>query len=393
MPPRLKPVPRIRQKPQHQHPREPRRGQRQRDGRKIARAQKRDDQERHEENDGRAEILHQRQTSADRRGIRDKQNDVPLRHQPRKRGRADVNEAHLHELRRLERKPAQLDPVARAVFLHAEDQVEHQQPHACHRGQIPHGLRPFQIAQRPANGQKHAHARANRQQLLDQTLRRGARHHRQPHRAQEKRQRLRLKSRPAEDPQPEIQRPFQPDQPAERRQLQRRVAPAEDQLQRRQQLKQRQKQQRRRLPHGAARARARAGLDALLLLRDGHERKVDPAHRDHVAEPQRRQRGLPPVDEHAGFRLRVRDRPAPVVIPRQNRVRARDRRVPQLHVAARAAPNQTFPVRHRDMRPVRRRQPGPDLRLLPERQQTHRAPHQNSQRQHRKHIAQPRGRL
>ena len=174
MPPRLKAVARVGQKAQYQNAREARRGDGQRDGRKVAGAQERDDKERDKENDRGSEILHERQTRADHGGIGDEQHDIALCHQPRERGRADIDKADLDELRRLERHAAQLDPVARAEFFHAKEQIERQQADACYGGQIPHGLCPLQIAQRPADDEEHAHARDDSKQLLDQTFRRGA---------------------------------------------------------------------------------------------------------------------------------------------------------------------------------------------------------------------------
>jgi len=62
--------------------------------------------------------------------------------------------------------------------------------------------------------------------------------------------------------------------------------------------------------------RAGPGLNALLFLCQGDEREIHAAHRNDVAEAQRGQRRLPPVDEHAGFGVRVGDRPAAVVVAR-----------------------------------------------------------------------------
>ena len=316
MAPCLKAVSRIGQKAQHQNAREARRGDGQCNRRKVAGAQERDDKERDKENDCSSEILHKRQTRADHGGIGDEQHNIALCHQPRERGRADIDKADLDELRRLERHAAQLNPVARTEFFHAEEQVERQQTDARNSREIAHGLRPLQIAQRPADDEERAHARNDCQKLLDKAFRRGARHDGKAHRTQEKRQRLGLKARSAERTKREIQRPFQPDQPAEGGQLQRRLAAAEDELNSRQQLEQRQKQQRRHLMHGMAGPRAGPGLNALLLLCQGDERKIHAAHRNDVAEAQRGQRRLPPVDEHAGFGVRVRDRPAAVVVAR-----------------------------------------------------------------------------
>lgn len=102
-----------------------------------------------------------------------------------------------------------------------------QQSDTCYGGQIPHSLCPLQIAQRPADDQKYTHARNDCKQFFDQTFRCGTRHNGKSHRAQEKRQCLRLKAGSAEHAQTEIQRPLQPNQSAEGGQLQRGIAAAE----------------------------------------------------------------------------------------------------------------------------------------------------------------------
>ena len=68
--------------------------------------------------------------------------------------------------------------------------------------------------------------------------------------------------------------------------------------------------------HGVAGPRAGAGLNALLLLCQRDERKIYTAHRNDITEAQRRESRLLSVDKYAGFGVRVRDRPAAVVVAR-----------------------------------------------------------------------------
>ena len=103
------------------------------DGRKIARAQKRNDEKRHKEDDRRAKVVHESQAPADGRRIADKQNQVPLCHQSLQGRRAREHEADLDQLRRLERDASKLHPVLRAEFLNAEKQVRRQQQNTAGR--------------------------------------------------------------------------------------------------------------------------------------------------------------------------------------------------------------------------------------------------------------------
>ena len=68
--------------------------------------------------------------------------------------------------------------------------------------------------------------------------------------------------------------------------------------------------------HGMAGPRAGPGLNALLFLCQGDEREIHAAHRNDVAEAQRRESRLLSVDKYAGFGVRVGDRPAAVVVAR-----------------------------------------------------------------------------
>ena len=103
------------------------------DGRKVARTQERNNQERHKEDDRRAKVVHERQAPADGRRIADKQNQVPLRHQSLQGRRARKHEADLDQLRRLERDASKLHPVFRAEFLNAKKQVRRQQQNTAGR--------------------------------------------------------------------------------------------------------------------------------------------------------------------------------------------------------------------------------------------------------------------
>ena len=153
------------------------------------------------------------------------------------------------------------------------------------------------------------------------------------------------------------------------------------------QLEQRQHQQRQPRAHHCP-AGSRLRLNAFLLLRDGNERKINAAEGQHVPELHDRQLRRLSVDQHASGGACVHDGPAAVVIARQHRVRARNRRVFQRHIAALSPPDQALPVHDGDTVAGGSCEPRPDLRLAPEQQQRLSAPQQNHERQQRKDIAQ-----
>ena len=128
-------------------------------------------------------------------------------------------------------------------------------------------------------------------------------------------------------------------------------------------------------------------LNALLLLRDGNERKLHTAERQHIPKAHNRQALLLSVHKNAARRARVHDRPTAVVIAREHSVCARDRRILERHVAALAASDEALPVHDRNTVSRRPRQPRPDLRLAPEHQKGFSAADENHERQQRKDIA------
>ena len=386
--PRGEALERIGLEPQRQHPGKARARAGQRDRRHVAGAQKRDHKERHKEDDGRAEVVHQREAAADGRRIADEHHQISLCHQAVQRRRARIHEADLHQLRRLERHAAQLDPVARAELFRAEHEVHRQKQNTSRRGEVAEHLRPLEVAQRPPHKEEHDKSRAEREKFLQQTLRCARRHDGEAHRREEKRDGLHIKAASPHQLQPEKQRPFHQHQTQKRQQHLRPPPAAHHGQERHQQLKHREQQQRHRRRHAHAAAPARLGLDLLLLRRDRHERELHAAETQHIAEFHLCKLHWLAVQLRPGFRPAVEDRPAPIVIPRQDRVRPRDRRVFEQHIAAPSAAQQIFPVRHGDAVARLRRQPCPDLRLAPERQQRHRAPRHDQDRQQRHHIPQ-----
>ena len=94
-----------------------------------------------------------------------------------------------------------LDPVLRAVFFHAEEQVEHQQRNARGRRQIAELLRPLQIAQEPAEDQEHRDPGPKRDHFLFECVRVGGRDHTDAQRRQEQRDCLHVEAAPAHQPQ------------------------------------------------------------------------------------------------------------------------------------------------------------------------------------------------
>ncbi len=131
------------------------------------------------------------------------------------------------------------------------------------------------------------------------------------------------------------------------------------QLQTRQHLKHRQKQQRQRRTDLLAGACADGGLNPLLLLRDGNERKVHAAQRDHVAKADGTHVRIRAVDADTALGADVGNAPAAVVIARQDGMTAGYGRIVEHHVAAGRAPDKTLPVRHGDLLAGGRGKPRP----------------------------------
>ena len=101
MPPHGEPPQGVRRDFQRQHPGEDQRRNGQRHGAHTAGTKIRDHKEGAEENQRRAEIVHQGKQAADENGIGDKNVNIPLAHDSVHGGRAGIDEADLAQFRRL----------------------------------------------------------------------------------------------------------------------------------------------------------------------------------------------------------------------------------------------------------------------------------------------------
>ncbi len=257
----------------------------QRDRGEAAGAQEGDDEERDEEDERRAEVVHQGKAAADGGGIDNEQEQVPPRYDAVHRGCTDIEEAELDQLGRLERDAAKRDPVARAVVLLPEHQIDEQQKHAADGGQIAKFLRAGQVAQRPADDQIDHDAAEQADELLCEIggIIRGD--DGKAERTEEKGQRFHLVAAAVHHTQHGKQQPAhgQQAEEAQHDRLGRFGLRAHPELQRCQELEDRQQKQGQRRGGLMGRARAAGKLLLELGLRDGCKHHVHAAERDGIA--------------------------------------------------------------------------------------------------------------
>ena len=171
MPPGCKPVQRVGRNPQCQHTGKAQRRTGKANGANAAGTQIGDNQERAEEDHSGSEVIHQCQKAADYNRVGNEQNQISFVHDPVHGGCAGIDKADLTELRRLQRKAANYQPVFGAIILLAEKQCNNQEAHTRQHRQIAEALCALQIPQRPANQQKHTHAHDHGRGLLEHLLR------------------------------------------------------------------------------------------------------------------------------------------------------------------------------------------------------------------------------
>ena len=138
------------------------------DGAHAAGTQIGDDEKGAEEDQRRAEVVHQRQQAADDHGIGNEEDQIPLVHDPVHGGSTGVHKADLAELRGLQGQIADDQPVLRAVVFLAEEQRHHQKAHTGQHRQIAEALGPLQVPEGPADEQKHQNAQNHGSTLLAQ---------------------------------------------------------------------------------------------------------------------------------------------------------------------------------------------------------------------------------
>ena len=303
MPPHGKPTQSVGRDFQRQHSRKDQRRNGQRHGTHTAGTKIRDHKKGAEENQRRAEVVHQGKQAADENGIGDKNVNIPLAHDSVHGGRAGIDEADLAQLRRLQGQAADDQPVFRAVILGAEHQRHHQKAHARHRGQIPDDLRPFQIPQRPADDEKRHHAQRHGGKLLHRLPRlyRGDGGH--THGTQEERHGLHLKGLPADHAVENVQQPLAQENAAEAHENagDRLLLPAQQEAQQHQALQDGQHHQIRHAVPAAGCLGAKLCLTRFLMLRNGLELHFHTADGDTVFWLQRANLNLSAVDQRSVF--------------------------------------------------------------------------------------------
>ena len=284
MPPYGKPPQGVGRDFQRQHSRKDQRRNGQRHGTHTAGTKIGDHKEGTEENQRRAEVVHQGKQTADENGIGDKNVNIPLAHDSVHGGRAGIDEADLAQLRRLQGQAADDQPVFRAVILGAEHQRHHQKAHARHRGQIPDDLRPLQVPQRPADDEKRHHPQRHGGKLLHglPRLHRGDGRH--AHGAQEEGHGLHFKGFPTNHAVEQVQQPLPQENAAEAHENagDRLLLTAQQKSQQHQALQNGQHHQVRHAVPAAGGLGAKLRLTRLLMLRNGLELHFHTADGDTV---------------------------------------------------------------------------------------------------------------
>ena len=132
---------------------------------------------------------------------------------------------------------------------------------------------------------------------------------------------------------------------------------------------------------------AKLRLTRLLMLRNGLELHLHTADGDTVFGLQRANLNLSAVDQRSVLGTGIRDRPAAVVVPGQDRMVPGHGGKVDGHVAGLAPADDVFPMGDGNLAAVGHVQPRPDLRLPPERQQGQDAAQKQYGAEHRHGIA------
>ena len=322
MPPGGKPAQCVGRNTQGQNPRKNQGRAGQGDGTHASGTKIRNNQERAEENQRRAEVIHQRQQSADHHGIGNEQNQIPLVHNPVHGGRAGVDKTHLGQLRGLQRQSADDQPVLRAIVFRAEQQRNDQEAHARQHRQIPEAFGPLQIPQGPADHKEHQNTQNHGRRLLAQLLRlhRGNGRHAQS--AQKKGQRLHLKGASAYHQIEEKQHPLADRYGTEAQEIgpELLLRPVQQESCQHNRLQQRQNQQPQQSAPAAGAPGPQLGLKLLLPLGNNLQLHIHTADGNGIPLMDGTDIHFFPVDPGPGFGTGIRNRPAAIVISRKYRV-------------------------------------------------------------------------
>ena len=356
----------------------------------AAGAQIGDDQERAEKDQRCAEIIHQRQETADYRRIADKENQIPLVHDPVHGGCPGKNEAHLRQFRRLNGHRANNQPVLCAIVFLAEYQSNYQKTDACNRGKIPEPLGPLQVAQRPADEQECNQAQANGDQLLDGFSRFYRKNRSHAHAAQEKRQGLHLKGTAVDSAIEEKQQPLAGHNAAKAQQdILSVFSPAgEQKAHGTEDLQHGQQQNVSKAVPERTGPGTQLGQSGLLSGRDRLQHHLYTANGNHIVGIHSADMHPSAVDIQAGFGFRVRNGPTSVIITGQYRMISGYRGEIHHNIAAFASTDNIFPMGNGQAVVLRKAQPSPNLRLTTECQQRFQTPQHQKKCQQRCNITQ-----
>lgn len=278
-----------------------------------------------------------------------------------------------------------VQPVFGTVNLLTEYQSNQQQTHACHAGQIPELLGPFQVPEAPPHGQEHANAQDHRQKLLLDFSGGNGGQGRHAHGAEEKGQGLHLKRRTADAEIENKQHPFRHRQARKAPENLRGVAcPAEQESHHAAKLKDGQNQE---IGHAAGRGGRRGPQlrkPRLLPGGNGQQVHVNAADGDGILRFQGADADPLAVDIHPVLGGGVGHGPTAVIVAGKYAVVPGDCGKIHHHIAALAAAHHVFPVSQRQLLVSGQTQPCPDFRLPPEGQQRLGAAQQQQKGKHRR---------
>ena len=263
------------------------------------------------------------------------------------------------------------DPVAGAVLLRTEHQVDQQQGDAHGRRQIPDLLGPFQAAQGPADADEQKDADDDGNNLLLHAARVRRRQNGDAEGTEKESDGLHLIAGAPHGAEDQKDDPFQHDQCAVAKENigDVRRADMQNHLQHGEDLEHRQIKER------GVRLDLAAGLDPvalllrLLVLCDLFQPEVDAAESEGLLKVDGLDADSLTVHLDAAPRANIADGPASVVIAGQNSMGPGNCRQVHDDVAAPGAANGVLPVGHRQAGFAANVEPGPDFRLFAEGQQ------------------------
>ena len=322
MAPGRKPVQRVRRNPQSQHTGKAQRRAGKSNGANAAGTQIGNDQERAEENHGGSKVIHQCQKAADYNGVGNEQNQISFVHDPVHGGCAGIDKADLTELRRLQRKAANHQPVLGTVVLLAEKQCDNQEPHPRQHRKITEPLCAFQIPQRPANQQKHSDAHQHSSGLLQHLPRLNGGKGRDSQRTQKEGDGFHLKGTAAYHRIEQEQRPLTQEYRTKAQKVSRifRNLTGKQKTRQHQRLHQSQQHQPQKTAPAAGASGPQLALQLLLPFGNRGQLHIHTANGNHISAVQGTDTDPFSIDPGSGFGTGIGNGPASVIVPGEHRM-------------------------------------------------------------------------